>query len=1293
MKDHHRRQPLRPVSANAAPTPAPTCGLKRLENMAIGGKAGLKMRRAGGSGGSRRSRSSTGSGEGGERGGGLPEGARTPLSRSGSDTSTFALSTDVSTASAHPAEGGGGVGIRADSPLCSPLAAPRPPARSHGFVAVFEDGRALGSSTQPHAGGPAGDRPSGKAAESEKSEGSAGAQAATTPKAETGAADESADLNEEEMQECLRQLERNKAARAQTKHGLASVARTLGKAAVQAEAQPLQTQTPGAVLEGVHALSDGALFGEAKHASHHPAHFPAAPQLYPLQGRAQEEKPSRKFRVLPAVITPVAVAPTLYAAASPPAASNQPRILEVKVVTPPGSRGPPTTNEEGQAQKQVDETLSPFSAFYRETAGARGQDAALARDTAHRTTGLDERAQQSPQALSPSDVCGASDKSSQEEKSVQVAASPPCAPVDEQQQEDAAVVGRANDSAATWTSSNPGSLGCFFERRGRGGSQEPQHARAAPQPSYRQHAVDSGNHTQKNNRAPSVLSPVSGSSASQESPSPESLELDSDSAAFSREVSLAPKTQKLWPFPEQGPHGDKSEPRTGMDAHSSAAFHGATRQGSLLSIDRGAQLEDAAATSMGASSSPTAFLADSSDRADKSMPTISPKADSWSGLGVKLAPICAASLRSRDPALVGGLEIVNMEVGGPAERAGMRLGDVIVYLSNGVLEKGTSAMEATSLLQQQSGAHHVIVSRRRTSWGQQGKPGQPQRHLGSEGSRRMVAVLMRPSASSCDVAFGTDLSLGFTLRDGKDGPEEWASLPMVSDLIDGSAAHASGLRIGDVIVGIGSLEVRKFPARACISLLQGEAGSQVLLGIYHASAGIRVCDSAQHVASALDTVQWQRVERNSTFHVSLGTSRHISPAAAGRKVEDDHATLAAFSLPELSPDNSHCTNPSLSPVPAPGPLPRGRGSRAKLQWQDLPPPLSLPSADVSTETYFAYRDTADNSSAASAGSREEPSFEQGEEPLCEEEDDKSLLELRQLSARAHAERGARMPVQDVRTVPLRGVKGQDMEACRGDELDESLVELRRQARAREKRRAFLSAEAKHKHAHADMRALAPRGAAKTHRVLKSDARAAQPWDYAHGKDSGNEVLPHTAETAAASVTAAPAASQGAQQDRRFAMMRTMLLQHDEDDSLLEWMRQTEAAGATAAPQQLPAQNATCRDVSASASSSACDPHACAGPARGGGGKRGAEGDTVSYEPRAEAALKRERAGRGGAYRRGTPPKPVTPNVKVLGGVELERAAWKYVHQHEIRSQVSLSLSITRARREYETCVCVCGGQR
>jgi hypothetical protein len=43
------------------------------------------------------------------------------------------------------------------------------------------------------------------------------------------------------------------------------------------------------------------------------------------------------------------------------------------------------------------------------------------------------------------------------------------------EEEEDSGVGRANDSAATWTSgSNPGSLGWFLERRERGESQEPQ---------------------------------------------------------------------------------------------------------------------------------------------------------------------------------------------------------------------------------------------------------------------------------------------------------------------------------------------------------------------------------------------------------------------------------------------------------------------------------------------------------------------------------------------------------------------------------------------------------------------------------------------------------------------------------------------------------------------------------------------------------------------------------------------------------------------------------------------------
>ena len=1230
MKDHHR-QPLRPVSANA-PTPPRAPALNRLENMAIGGKAGLKLRRAGGAGGGRRHSGASGGAGAGQAAQPEAVGACTPLSRSGSDNSTFALSTDVSTASAHPADGAAPSQPRArrvDSPLCSPPTAKSPPevrrgARAdrptggplprespHRFVSVFDD-QARRSPAQPPAGGHADGGAAGRKAVPGTS-GCVGAdvQAATKPAVETGAVDESADLDEEEMQECLRQLERQKAARAQAKQAQADVAREQGKAVSQRANQPLQTQAPVAAVEEHDTCAPsgdhGAVDGHVKHVVPHVDQAPAAPQQQALQGRAPDEKPQRKFRVLPAVITPVTIAPKLSAAASP-TGPNAPRILEVKVVTPPDSRGPLTSHADGQSQQNPDETLSPFSAFYRETAGAR-QDAAVPRDNAHAALDAGEGAQG---ALSPSPASGAGDRSGQAEKSVHFAAAPLCAPADGE--EDA------------------------------GDSRNPAHA---------------------NNRE--MLSPASGSSATQEPSPPESPMLDS--GASSREVSLAPKTQRLWPFQAQAPQGsDKLEPCTRLDAQLPREMgHVATRQGSLLSVGRGgAQLGEATEMPK-AGSAPASPLPSGSDRAgtsmtrdtsmarpcaDTSMPACSPKANSWSGLGVKLVPIRAASLRSRDQALVGGLEIVNMEVGGPAERAGMHVGDVVMYLSNGVLAKGTSAMEATSLLRQQTGTYHVIVSRRRSSWGQHAKAGHWQRQAGTESTRRIVAVLMQPGASNCDVAFGTDLSLGFTLRDGKDGPDAWASLPMVSDLIDGSAAHTSGLRIGDVIVGIGSLQVSKVPARACVSLLQGEAGSQVLLGIYHASAGISMCDgTAAGTATALDLVQWQLVERSSTFHVSLETSQQIAHKGAASKGADHDATLAACSLPELSPDNSNSSNHNFVPSPAPGLMPTAQESG---QEQDLPH-LSLPSADVSAETYFAYRETADNSALDSPGPHEEAG--------CGADDDKSLLELRQLSARAHAQHGG----QQVGGVRRRARQSPDCKT-RGGELDKSLVELRRHARAREKRQAFLSAEAQLSQEHENGSTHAPPGAAKLHEVagVNAGARDAKRENHAlaHGKRSKNCVLPPAAETAAASAEATPVVpcAQGATHDRRFAMMRTMLRQHDDDDSLLDFMQQTEAAAAAAQPRHVPAHDAPRHD--ASAPTVACEGHGRAGPARK------AAGDGVRHEPRPAAAARRKQAADKDAYRRSTPPKPVTPNVKVLGGAELERAAWMYVHQHEMRSQVS-----------------------
>jgi hypothetical protein len=91
------------------------------------------------------------------------------------------------------------------------------------------------------------------------------------------------------------------------------------------------------------------------------------------------------------------------------------------------------------------------------------------------------------------------------------------------------------------------------------------------------------------------------------------------------------------------------------------------------------------------------------------------------------------------------------------------------------------------------------------------------------------------------------------------------------------------------------------------------------------------------------------------------------------------------------------------------------------------------------------------------------------------------------------------------------------------------------------------------------------------------------------------------------------------------MMRAMMRGSDTDDSLLEFMRLAESAPAMCA--QPP--NAEVRNV-------------------------GREGKALSWK---------------GAAVQATPAKPAQPDVRNLGKSKLEQAAWEYVHQHQLRSQV------------------------
>lgn len=656
---------------------------------------------------------------------------------------------------------------------------------------------------------------------------------------------------------------------------------------------------------------------------------------------SQQAKPTRKFRVLPTVAA-VQAAPSSSAVISP---QIEPRILEVKVVAKSECIASVQSPMEHRSQ-QDESVLSPFSAFYYETTGLKKIECADV-----------------PQKLeADSKQFDVVDNASNGDKSVHFASAP--------QSEKSDLHDRLCQQEATAVSKSPFSTTAGEEPTG--------------------------------GQTGHVTSPTTASRHSR-SPSTDSSH-SRQGQASSRELSLAPKAQRIWPLESQFSAAnieESSHTSMSQEVPSLTTAHELVRQSSLSVVHA---LKDIDAYKEGLQHE---MLTSDTNCDSTVLPVKSPKANSWSGIGVKLEPVRCSSFRSCDPALLGGLEVIEMDLGGPAERSGIKVGDVIVHLSNGVLPRGTSAMEATSILRQQAYPHHVIVSRRQTSWAKQGALNKNQGNE-RDGARKLISLcIQRPDS---DAAFGTDLSSGFTLRDCKqDQQEKWSNLPMVSDLMDGSSAHKSGLRIGDVLIGVGSLRVCKMPARASISLLLGETGSQVLLGIYHMPAADGSSQNDGQAFGTEDRVKWSLVERMSGCHVSLEASQAISP-----KLGDPRA-LEEPLLPELSPEDS-LERKRLSPSSAFAPdtknenAEKSSGAVGALSLSPVP-------SNVSNETYFAYRDTTASSSVVASPDGVVPSGD------------------------AHA-----------------AACWHRAGAIRAAPLDESLEELRRQARAREKRQAFLAHE-------------------------------------------------------------------------------------------------------------------------------------------------------------------------------------------------------------------------------------------
>ena len=588
-------------------------------------------------------------------------------------------------------------------------------------------------------------------------------------------------------------------------------------------------------------------------------------------------------------------------------------------------------------------------------------------------------------------------------------------------------------------------------------------------------------------------------------------------------------------------------------------------------------------------------------------PNTSVRAQSWSGVGFKLKRILDTSNAQKCAGLVGlagGLEVVQMEAGGPAETAGIERGDVIMSLSNGVLSKGTSAMEATTRLRQQSGAYHIIVSRRS--------------RLPQGWERKLTAIVMQP-ASITDAALDTDIGSGFTLRDGREGPEFWSCLPIVANLIDGSSAHRSGLRIGDVLIAVGSLQMGSIPGRAAISLLHGESGTQLLLGVYRRSAIAKGTDPC--------SLEWIFVARKSGSQVRLLTT---SPQAPAPQPQNDF-------------------------------VPVDDGASSAFGNQGPGPMLSPMAADASGDsTYFAYRETADNSAAVSP----DPPTPPDSALSCHA--DESLVALREYLVRgrehqrASAELNAGEPVAKI-TITDGARK---CTKAVGDDADKSLELLQKQARARENRQAFLSRQGW---------------------CSGPDPKVMRPEDSLAENKNHSDTKRLTAQKEAALDTevlkSKPRSS--VSKDGRFAMMRVMMQDTSQDDSLLEFVRKADDAQRLRAhpstgpipekiQQNMPENNFEPVDEDVYWGEKVCK------------GVEGTHRHMVvhgldSGQGRLAGKVEKQRTQENAMATLQTPPKPSQPhlvNIRFMEKADVEREAWKYVRQYQIRSELIAERSRT-----------------
>ena len=172
-------------------------------------------------------------------------------------------------------------------------------------------------------------------------------------------------------------------------------------------------------------------------------------------------------------------------------------------------------------------------------------------------------------------------------------------------------------------------------------------------------------------------------------------------------------------------------------------------------------------------------------------PAVAAPATARAGLGIKF----------KQPQRGNGFPVAAVVPGGPADCAGIRAGDILMFVAHNTMTTESTSKHVATSIAQSGTALHVILRR---------------------GSALTAALVTRVSSGGATI--GTAIA--------KDPSRN----PHVCSVASGSPAEAAGILAGDEVVAVGTQCVASLEREHLLGMLMGEHGSLVVLGIVRPGA-------------------------------------------------------------------------------------------------------------------------------------------------------------------------------------------------------------------------------------------------------------------------------------------------------------------------------------------------------------------------------------------------------------------------------------------------------------------------